>query len=290
MIMASSFWVVVPPCGLIGRTMLFAALLSLSIVAIPPASAAPPQTEWVALDGSNMMDLVFRRAMMARIKRHPELGLTEGVRDADVVKVSDQGYVMRLGAISQPRALWIHFQLCPVQGQDRVWIGDAVFFGPSESAREFLTANAETEMFPGADYALCQPPGFQLTKVGDQSKSSTRALLHLGGLIRYFLLYKPDSLRGADLLRVSASSWRGTLRERDESKDLRFINLSLQLVDSCFPFDVLGEVRVDGPTRDAVRELLEATLYLRRKLRPFDPSTEGLIRRDEKLLARVSSH
>jgi hypothetical protein len=262
-------------------TALVAALLSGSL----PCLA---QGKVPVADEPNLLQQTLGKAIAARVKPHPELKPFQGRFEVYVVKVSDDGLVMRLQAPNNGGVFHLHSLVCDHGAMpDRV--SDAVILGPLESARQFYDDNLSTTLIPSADSDLlrCVREGWRLTTTGGVTKSRTRILSHMDGLLRYFLQYKPDPRRGADLLQVAAAGWREELQALNESKDLNSLSRGLHLIDGDFPFELLERARLDDVTRAASRELLNTTLFLRRKLSAFDEKAGAYIERDEALLARL---
>lgn len=252
-------------------------------------AACLAQGKPTAVDGPDLIQEVLDKAIAARVKPHPELKPFHGEwqGSVSVVTVSDRDFVLRMQLPNNSGVFHFHFIICKPDDATPAWVSDAVILGPLESAPQFYDDNLSTSLYTGSKFARCQTKGSEYTTVDGITESRTRILSHLGGLLRYFLQYKPNPRRGADLLKVAAIGWRQELHARDERRDLRDVSLGLHLIDRAFPFDLLDRTPLDPATRAASRELLTTTLFLRRKLSAVDEKAGAFIKRDEELLVQL---
>lgn len=240
-------------------------------------------------DGINLIQETLDVAIGMRANPHPELRPFRGNFDVNMVKVSQDGFVMKMQLPNNSGFFHIHLIICKpdIHSEFASKVIDAVILGPLETADHFYEANLLAKLPRGADFIVCQPGGFEFSWTkGELSESRTRILNHLGGLLRYFLEYKPNPSRGGDLLRVAAIHWREELQELNFDKDLRGVVLGLKLIDMSFPFDQLDGIKLDPRARSALHDLLTTTVFLRKKLSVLDTTIRTNIARDESLLAR----
>ncbi len=171
--------------------------------------------------------------------------------------------------------------------QGTLW--DATLLGVRETAATFYEANIAFNKFD-MSFNDCMPVGMLVLQQprGSQTVTShNRVLEHMCNWLR-FLTFTGDTRRSADFLSVILSKEKEALLEEDSNEDWRRLAAEIDFFDSTFPFSLFDtNPSLATDTRAQVREFLQTTILLRKKLVLFSPSAAQLISRDEKLLQHL---
>jgi hypothetical protein len=267
----------------------------------------PPKSQWPAeladhfgASADVLIAALARRAASITNFEFPRVNAGWGIV---IYELDESTYIMTYTPPAAPE-FYVQAILCTKEEklfskQDDVLI-DATLLGPTETASDFYDANLNFLMsnsdHQATDYVLCGGEAHLMGAISSRTTeipgidfytSEDRAIRHLCAWIEYFESEKgKNPQRAAEFLVTALDKEKAHLLALDSDEKYSELPRALDLFDKQFPADGFDRALSLSPEAKAhVRAFLETTIRIRAKLKPFIPSAEARIAKDQALLA-----
>ncbi len=267
----------------------------------------PPKSQWPAevadhfgYSADVLIAALARRAASITNFEFPRLNAGW---DISILRLDESTFIM---SYTPPAAAKFYVQAILCTKEDKLFakqddaLMDATILGPTETASDFYDANLNFLMtnsdHQATDYVLCGGEAHLMGAISSRTTeipgtdfytSEDRAIRHLCAWIEYFESEKGENAqRAAEFLVTALDKEKAHLLALDSDKKYSDLPHALDLFDQQFPHDGFDWALSLGPEAKAhVRAFLETTIRIRAKLKPFVPSAEARISKDQALLA-----